>query len=216
MKRLTAIFLWAAIAFTSSAQKQIELGMNIGASAYLGELNPSRPFHAASPALNLLFIYNFDTRTALRAELGYLQGKSGDANLNPDMFYDGITFSTMMANGNCRFEFNFKQFKFQERKKMFSPYVNAGLGVLYLDGSVSGMPFVATLPMGVGAKLCLGRRLGCGIEYTSYKLFSDKMDGKENPGTYGSPLHNNDWMSYANVYITYKLFDNPGDCAVYW
>jgi len=86
------------------------------------------------------------------------------------------------------------------------------------------------LAFGIGFKYTLGQRLGVGIEYQMRKLFSDKLDDLDDPLSYEADingdgiieavkytdnLHNNDWMGYLGLHITYKIYVGKRACPAY-
>ena len=84
---------------------------------------------------------------------------------------------------------------------------------------------VPTFPFGIGAKWAIGQRLGVGVEYQMRKHMSDKLDDLDDPlsfsggmeGTvnYTSQHHNNDWMGYLGVHVTYKIYIGKRACPAY-
>jgi hypothetical protein len=201
-----------------SGQKKTELGIFAGSSSYLGDLNPDMPFHNPRPAIGLLHIYNLNKRFALRSQLAYASlNSSAKANIGPG-------FSSQLLDASSRFEINFRPFKLVDRKRPVTTYINGGLGACFILGMSNGSPVQLTLPFGVGVKAGINRRTCVGIEFSGRKSFTDYIDNIENSiytdrNTTGrNPNHffiNNDWYTVAGLFLTYKLFDNPGDCPVY-
>ena len=75
--------------------------------------------------------------------------------------------------------------------------------------------------MAVGIKLSLGKKWSTGLEWDYRYTFNDTLDGV--PGPLNNPVpsnskslfFNNDWYSYAGLFITYKVFDFPKECPAY-
>ena len=58
-----------------------ELGLNVGKTYYLGDLNPYQQFKNAHNAIGALYRYNFNNRLTLRCT--YLNGKVSAAETFP-------------------------------------------------------------------------------------------------------------------------------------
>jgi hypothetical protein len=215
---ITLVILTGVMPAMVSGQKKVEMGIFAGTSSYLGDLNPDMPFRSPQPAVGLLHIYNLNKRFALRSQLAYASlSAPAKANIGPE-------FTRQMVEGSTRFEINFKPFKLVDRKRPITTYINGGLGATFFPGMPEGSPVQLTLPFGVGIKAGINRRTCIGIELSGRKTFTDYLDGIQNSIytvgniTEGSPKHpviNNDWYTVAGLFLTYKLFDNPGDCPVY-
>ncbi len=90
-----------------------------------------------------------------------------------------------------------------------------------------------TLPFGMGFKLNVGKRMGVGVEYQMRKLFNDGLDDLDDPLGYGKwedpsdpalmtekvtftdGMHNNDWMGFLGVHLTYKIYMGKKPCPAY-
>jgi hypothetical protein len=218
IRRSALVMLIGVLPVIVSGQKKIEMGIFTGISSYLGDLNPDLPFHSPQPAIGLLHIYNMNKRFALRSQLAYASLKSpAKDNIGPG-------FTSQMLDAATRFEVNFKPFKLVDRKRPVTTYINGGLGAVFFPGMSNGSPVQLTLPFGVGVKAGLNRRLCVGIEFSGRKTFTDYIDNIQNNiytigNTMGeTPNHsfiNNDWYTFTGLFLTFKLFDNPGDCPVY-
>ncbi len=93
-----------------------------------------------------------------------------------------------------------------EKSSWWSPYMLAGVGLLKAGdaGSVS-------IPLGVGVKFNLYRQLSCGVEWTTRKLFTDKVDQLSDPWGTGETnfIFNKDWFFVAGITLTYRFPMNP-------
>ncbi len=197
------------------AQEKLLVGITGGTSYYMGDLNPTVPFNMPSPAFGAILKYPLNTRHVIRGSLLFGSLKGDDLTYNSDFYQRRAqSFSTSFVETNIQMEFNFMEYAFDARKRSFTPYITAGLGYTIALGSSRYF----NLPFGLGVKRTMSKRASAGIEWNFRKLFKDNMDGITNPGNdiYGSIFINNDWYSYAGIFVTYKLFDRPGDCPVYW
>ena len=64
-----------------------------------------------------------------------------------------------------------------------------------------------SIPMGVGVKFNLYRQLSCGIEWSTRKLFTDKVDGLHDPWGTGETnfIFNKDWFFVAGITLSYRF-----------
>lgn len=84
---------------------------------------------------------------------------------------------------------------------------------------------IPTIPFGFGFKYTIGERLGLGVEYQMRKYTSDRLDDLDDPlahknGTgevvsYNQGGHNNDWVGYLGVHLTYKIYIGKKACPAY-
>ena len=148
-------------------------------------------------------------------------------------------------------------------KEMFTPFVSVGLGAFYSRASRVGtfilMPFETfpgsgvyqpylndnldksnnsdalslTIPVGVGVKFNITKRLGGIIELIVRKTFTDNIDNLDDPKRFQfdaatiSPLfeypakvstfqlNNNDYYATLALSICYQLWSSKGNCAIY-
>ncbi|HQH40245.1 MAG TPA: DUF6089 family protein [Bacteroidales bacterium] len=220
MKKFGCIFLLLGILWTYlPAQRKADVGLFAGTAWYMGDMNPKIPFLSPGPAFGALFAYNFNPRYAVKTQVTFFQVSGKDAgSADPFRTLRNQSFSSSGFDASAVFEMNFHAFKLVDRAHPISPYINGGIGICYpVSGPASGS-FIPSLPFAVGIKVGINRRTGIGIEYACRKLFSDNFDGLKNYGSEGfrNVYTNNDWYSMAGFHITYKLFDRPGDCPVYW
>ncbi|MGB9745635.1 MAG: DUF6089 family protein [Bacteroidales bacterium] len=220
MKKFGCIFLLLGILWTYlPAQRKADVGLFAGTAWYMGDMNPKIPFLSPGPAFGALFAYNFNPRYAVKTQVTFFQVSGKDAgSADPFRTLRNKSFSSSGFDASAVFEMNFHAFKLVDRAHPISPYINGGIGICYpVSGPASGS-FIPSLPFAVGIKVGINRRTGIGIEYACRKLFSDNFDGLKNYESEGfrNVYTNNDWYSMAGFHITYKLFDRPGDCPVYW
>ncbi|NEW82287.1 MAG: hypothetical protein GZ094_07980 [Mariniphaga sp.] len=115
----------------------------------------------------------------------------------------------------------------------------AGSGVyapIYLDGvnqlSNNSDVLTLTIPVGVGLKFNITKRLGGIIEVIARKTFADNIDNLDDPQRFildpngtppitypdkvsGMQLNNNDWYATLAVSVCYQLWSSKGNCAIY-
>ena len=115
--------------------------------------------------------------------------------------------------------------------------VGSGLYRPYLDTELNKTNnsdvFTLSIPVGVGLKFNINKRLGGIIELIVRKTFSDNIDNLDDPKrfkfdpttineTYVYPdkvsktqLNNNDWYATLAVSLCYQLWSSKGNCPIY-
>lgn len=213
---LVAFYMLVAGALPAVAQDDVEsykfdFGGGLGLSGYLGDVNTSNLYRRPGVTANASFRYLMDSRWAFRGLLTASQ-LSGDSRDFDEVFPGGVDykFKSWVFDLGGRVEFNFFNYGIGEtykRLRRWTPYLSLGLGVAM--SSCEGSTFVAaTLPMGVGVKYKINRRLNLGAEFTMTKAFGDHLDGKELDDLYqikSSFLKNTDWYSTLTVSISYEF-----------
>ncbi len=160
-------------------------------------------------------------RSAIRISGIYHNLSGSDPEYNDGR---GADFSGQFIDLAATYEFNFLPYKSTNtRKYKYSLYTAAGIGYHYLlsgePASDDPMSSHFTIPFSIGFKFNAGRRLSAGVEWSPRKTFTDSgIDGIQNIGEEESNLHlfgNNDWYTFAGVFITYKIFNYREDCPTY-
>ena len=149
------------------------------------------------------------------------------------------------------------------KKEMFTPFVAVGIGGFFsrasrvgsfilqpsetVPGSGVYVPYIdadqkktnnsdvltLTIPVGMGVKFNITKRLGGVIEVTVRKTFADNIDNLDDPKRFqfdpatvdplfvypdkvkGTQLNNNDWYATLAVSLCYQLWSSKGNCAIY-
>jgi len=168
-------------------------------------------------------------------------------------------FNRSFQSVEALFEFNFRDYKLGRTKKdNWTPFVSVGLGGFFSRASRVGSfilePIEAapglytpyyieanklsnnsdvltlTIPVGVGLKFNITKRLGGIIEVIARKTFADNIDNLDDPKRFvieaanpqpypdkvsGMQLNNNDWYATLAVSLCYQLWSSKGNCAIY-
>lgn len=210
--------------FEASAQSseeddyRFDIGAGIGMTGYLGDANSANLF--ANPGWNgeLLFRYILNPRWAFKTNFytGSFRGNSADMD---NVFPDGNTFkfsSSFYEIGEMA-EFNFWNYgigKRYQNLKRITPYITAGIGFSLFKVADENV-FTVNIPLGIGVKYKLNKRLNLGMEFTMKKTFSDKIDGKDLEDPYQikhSFIKNTDWYSTLTFTISYEFSQRCAEC----
>ncbi len=210
-----------ALTLSVGAQKNSDVGVLLGASYYLGDINPNKHFYSPSYTIGGIYRYNFNKRYALRFNGLYsrLVGTDDDFPERTHPLRPDVSFRTNIIDVVAQGEFNFLPYITGSKRGEYSPYVSAGLGyTLVMNATVANSPVTPSstfnFPFSVGIKYNADRRLSVGAEWSFRKTISDGLDGVEGSVENGI-LHNNDWYSFLGVFITYKFFKFADDCPAY-
>ncbi len=208
MKKFFFILFFALFsALTILAQpkkKSAEVGVFLGGSYYIGDLNPLGHFNQfTKPAGGLVFRYNFNPRLAARANVffGAMEGDDSFSNSSAQQ-QRNLHFKSNLSELSAQLEFNFLDFKIGDDTRGFTPYIFGGIaGFKYnpkvkvndhwielqplgtegqgLVGASSQRKYKLTqlsLPFGVGVKANLSKNIGISIEWGMRKTFTDYLD----------------------------------------
>jgi len=214
---LTVWFLWSLTVEGQIFRPSSEAGIFAGASYYLGEINPRRQFYNPGLSVGALFKHNFTEHHVLRFNMFYGQLKGNDLDFKNDYQQKERmwNFQTSLLDCHIGWEFNFMPYIINRKTSAQTPYLFAAMGYSMILSSTTGMAtHHATIPFGVGYKYRFNDRVAIGCEWGMRKALSDKVDGLLNPGPDGSysMSHNNDWYSFAGIYLTFKVFEKEFVC----
>lgn len=220
MKKILIILLTVFSAFPLMAQwgnKKIffshEVGLFLGGSYYIGDINPRLHFFKTHPAGGSFYRFNYSHRIAFRAgiNVGTVSGDDSQSN-NPDQLERNLNFKSRIYEAYGKAEFNFVEYAIGHNKYIFSPYLFLGISVFNFKPMASiGNTWVElrplategqktsqnptqkpyklvqpSVPFGIGFKLNLAKYIGLGFEWGPRKTFTDYIDDVS--GKYVDPL----------------------------
>ena len=184
----------------------------------MGDINTSRQFYAPGVALGPIYRYNFEPRNSVRLSLIYhtLEGNDNDFN-DPYQLLRNASFQSSFIDAAAIYEFNFRPYKTSVRKFNRTLYLSGGLGYHFIVSSNTSTNGHMIMPFGLGYKFNAGKKLSLGAEISVRKTFNDRIDGVENFALEGNKhlFGNNDWYTFAGIFLTYKIFNFREDCPAY-
>ena len=237
------MFATFCIVATGFAQRTADIGIWGGTSMYFGDLNETAPLQSYVPTFGAYYRYNFDARVSIRAML--LAGKVSESGVIegvPWSFDKNVQDFSVQAEINyLKYILGNKKTPFTSYITAglgvtYVPYTidpaeYGRFNTAHNKGGpdrtevLEGAEIAASIPFGFGFKYSLSRRLGIGIEYQMRKLMTDKLDDLDDPLAYindnGNEVlytgdyHNNDWIGYLGVHVTYKIYIGKNVCPVY-
>jgi hypothetical protein len=147
MKKLAFVLALMLAGFYSWSQHTADLGVQLGAAAYWGDIERVDYSKSITPVVGVLGRWNFNKRMALRGQLltgnlkayGFFSNsflaQSGARNVLEEYARDATqsyNFSRSIQTVEALFEFNFRNYKMGTLKKeTFTPFVSIGIGGFY-------------------------------------------------------------------------------------
>lgn len=208
-----------------------EIGGGVGLGFMLGETN-NKWFSGLTPNANVQLRFILSPRMAIRTELGYNRLKGDNTSIRDFHPYSSgnatterlnYSMSGSMLNLNVLYELHFLPYGWYRNylgHKRVTPYIQLGLGLAYahtstLRNAEKGKCDAVTvdIPLGLGLKYKVARRLNLGIDWTFHFTPSDKLDGLTNPsGVKTSAFHGKDFYSQARLTLTYDISPKCPTC----
>ena len=212
------IVLLLATAGAKAQEKEFmyEIGGGVGTSWGWGDVNPSKAVYSPSVAFCAVWRYNLNLRWVLATELQSL-GMRGDTRDFDYAFPGGdYSFSTRYWQLGVRPEIHFWNYGWgsdYRDKRRYTPFMTLGFAAGVVTGGDDGAAFAWGIPMGVGFKFKVNKRLNAQLSCIATRSFSDKLDGKANPeGIMTSGLIANDWTAHLQLSVTFDFKERCVEC----
>ena len=185
--------------------RQHEVGLFIGGSYYLGDLNPRKHFFLSQPAIGVLYRFTPNYRYAFRAGFNFGSVMGDDSQTGePDQLQRNLNFKSNITEFHVMAEFNFLEYRISNAKHKFSPYLFLGIGVFHFkpranynnywvdlqplrtEGEAKRYKLTQVcIPFGIGIKMNVSKQVGLGLEWGPRKTFTDYIDDVS--GVYPDP-----------------------------
>lgn len=225
------------------SQDKVELGLFIGSSSYMGDLNPQNPVYQPNLSGGVVGRYVYTDRIALRMTgmLTSLRGSYPDngvymprvsgSNYLPDSISSYSFNRPLVGDISAQVEFNFISYDHAFiSNTSFTPFVAIGLGstvykrfVEQGTKPVDKTVFVLSLPLTFGFKYKVNKHMRVGVEWTFRKLFASDIDQTSANSVitpsdpYGfnqqSAIINNDWISTIGATVTFNMWPRKLGCS---
>lgn len=210
--RSLTLIVALCIFWNNSFAQKAEVGAMLGASFYMGDLNPDVPFQMARPGGGAFFRYNFNDRFSARANglIGYVMADDALSS-TPSQRERNLSFRSWLFEFSLVGEFNFFKYKAGDTYNRWTPYIFGGLALFKfnpcadLDGTLYELQPLGTegqgttfypdlkkyslvsgaLPFGIGIKYNITERLTLGWEWGFRWTFTDYLDDVS--GVYANP-----------------------------
>lgn len=225
IKKCVLFGVFVSLYSIANAQYNHEIGITGGGSFYLGDANLSLPFHKTNVAYGGFYVYNIDTRYALKAHViaATIEGDSRDFNyIFPNQQFGYFDRKLIDIGLNLQFNFfDLGQSKYYNSHNSITPYFMIGMGYLaYNNIYIGDNVYKFTIPMGIGGKWKMNDRFTLGIEWKINKLFLDDLDVSNSESkilsnpyqTKNTSFFDTDWYSLASISLSYNLFNTRRFC----
>ena len=210
------LFFFGFFALTSNAQRfNIEPGITIGTSYYLGDVNHTKQFYSPGGSFGLTFRHTISDFYAFRINILRSTISGNDADFSN--IYQQLrahSFNNTIYEFNAQYEINFLSFNTGIRKSQ-TPYLTVGIAVASANSFQIITPVIL---LGGGYKFSPTKRLTINPEWCFRNTFSDRLDLLEQQNPYQKQLtkiKNNDWYSVAGITITYNFAGDKKWCPAY-
>ena len=222
--RLITIILFIIISQQVKSQHTDDIGVFLGGSFYMGDINPDKLFYKPSPAYGIMYRFNYNPMISMSYDLvqGRLQASDKDFGSNLFQHYRGSSFTNNnLTEVSSQIEYNLYPVSGDTIKTdKFSPYIKTGMGIVY-DGALNHKIQIV-VPFALGLKYKITKKVEIGTEWSFRRTFTDKLD---NLGQYYSNgLFNNrqlsfsetrDWYSFFGINLHYCLKKTNLKCPAY-
>jgi hypothetical protein len=207
-----------------------ELGFQVGGSYYTGDLNRMGHFQQVSLAGGIIYRYNVNPRFALRSTALVGQIKGNDAKSKNEYFQNrNLNFNSILIEGSFGVEFNYLTYvtgRTYGERYWLSSYMFAQLAGFYFnpktefegnsyelqplgtEGQGTSLSnesnynrFQLSMPLGLGFKMNLSKKVQFFVEYGIRLTFTDHLDDVS--GTYVDPNE----LAAINGHVAAQLSD---------
>jgi len=203
--------------FSSTAQF-LEFGGQVGLTSYSGDLK--RGYNLSSTSFAISPTARFNLSEIFTVKLSLLAGKisGGEVPIDALAIQRDHSFSSGFLEVSSNFEYHFLDFKTEDSRFKYSPYILAGFGILNFPDAPSSenvSPFQPVVTLGGGFKYLINKKYIVGFEISSRKLFFDYLDGISGGDQFfkqeydfGNP-NDNDWYYFTSISFSYILHNIP-------
>ena len=226
MKNFLSVII--GIFLTVNAQAQIhEIGVFIGGSNFIGDVGKTNYIAPNEPAFGILYKWNKSPRHAWRVSYSQSTISANDRDSEEaSRSQREYHFENSIKELSLALEFNFFDFNLHTLDQKFTPYVTSGINLLRYDDlyvelretKENKRKSTIAIPMILGIKSNISRRLILAAEVGARYTFTDNLDGS-NPKDknvsalrFGN-LNNNDWYVFSGLTLTYTFGEKPCYCA---
>jgi len=176
------------------------MGVMVGTTYYLGDLN-RKHFKNPKFSMGILFRRSISDRIAFRLNFLYGTVSGSDSQSNdPNQVNRNLSFKSSIAELGGAFEFHYYSYSPGDKTNRFTTYLLLGFSYFRMNPkaqlndtwyelnaiSTEGQGFpdgpnrykldAFAIPVGMGAKLNLGKRIAISLEYSLRFTFTDYLD----------------------------------------
>jgi hypothetical protein len=167
---------------TSGNAQLTEMGIQLGAFNYTGDLHRGYNIESHRPAVSIFMKLNMAQSLSIRYGIsgGMLSGNDQYSN-DPFNERRNESFNIFLFEAFGLFEFNFLDYRSKHSRVHWTPYLNFGLAAFSFWGNRDAeddyLPVQPAIPMGIGIKYQLSKKIDLGFEASARATFFDYLDG---------------------------------------
>lgn len=207
-----------------NSQTSTHLGIFAGGASYYGDVNPQKMFYNSSPAVGFLIRKNLNPRYSLRAMLAGSRLKGSDLDFESVSAYQSYRGHVFNENNivelSGQLDFNFFPCTINPTSENFTPYAGIGLALLFSSDSDPGLK--GAVPIAVGLKWTVSKRIELSAEWSYRKTFTDDLDGLDSyysitsfAGRQSGDEGSSDWYSFYGAILMINLNNKIFKCPAY-
>lgn len=216
---LTVAFLFYICSLRAQNTYTTEIGIHGGGSYFQGDMTRLALKELKSD-VGLSFRYLFNQRISLQADYHSTRLEGVYTHRLNQLFPGSVSLNRGLNMFDLGFTFNFLDYEKLDhilKSSDYSFYLFAGLGVVSNESIIDFRSYHLSLPLGIGFKLKLAKRLHLNFQLTHRLLTNyDGLEGvaaMNNPtGNNGSNPFNNDQLTTATVGLSFNIFRRACDC----
>ncbi len=195
----------------------MEFGGGIGSMNYAGDLVRGYSFKTSSLAGTAFYRMNFSEIFTIRLALTVGKVRGSETPIDAFAQQRAHSFNSSVLELSSVFEYHFLDFKTENSRVKYSPYIFGGVGVINFNDAPENEDagkFQPVIPMGVGFKYLIQKKYTIGIEAGARKTFFDYLDGISDGDQtikdyqYGNPK-DDDWYFFTGITFSVTLFNIP-------
>jgi Domain of unknown function (DUF6089) len=201
MRLCLPIILFSILTISLRAQYN-EVGITVGCSYYIGDLNPYKHYGKNTKlAFGVVYRKNLTTRHVIKCNALFIQLESYDSNNGVNELTNrNLSFRNNIIEFSGQLEINFFDYEIGNSDRRFSPYLFGGLAIFKMNPQASyngnwidlqgigtegqgidgyDEPYKLTqlaIPFGVGIKLNLAGDFALSAEWGIRKTYTDYID----------------------------------------
>ena len=215
MRKTGFLIFTLSLALSLKSQTfNLEPGIIVGTSYYIGDVNHSKQFYSPKLTFGLGLRHNFNEHYALKLNLIRATISANDqAFSNTYQQIRGHSFTNNLYELGLQTEFNFLNFN-SYKKKSYTPYLTVGIAFVALNNFSS---YTASFPVGVGWKYAPIKKLTLSFEGAFRFTTSDQLDlllPVENTKQI-SKNNTKDMYSIVGVTLSYNFASDKKWCPAY-
>ncbi|MBK9191493.1 MAG: outer membrane beta-barrel protein [Crocinitomicaceae bacterium] len=196
------LLIFSSAGYSQGFKTAAEMGVFGGGSYYIGDLNPDVHFMYSKPAFGAIFRYNLTKRYSLRftGSYGNVYGQDSDSD-DPFSQMRNLSFKSDILELAFGVEIDLFNYNINNMKDPISPYFFYEIAYFKMNptGELNGEDYdlqslgtegqgtalsdkepyklnQLSIPLGIGVKFNIRKRMAISIEYGIRKTFTDYLD----------------------------------------